>query len=67
MFEKGNKNEGLVGKMTDRNKAFEKRFLTGNVVWGKDNRTNVVREKRFMKMLIKKMAFGTCLIGTKAF
>jgi len=50
----------------DGNKAFEKMFVIQNVVSEKDNRTNVFREKRFMKMLIKKMAFGTCLIGSKA-
>ncbi len=53
--------------MTDRNRAFEKMFAIENVVWGKDNRTNVVREKRFMKMLIKTMPFGTRLFGKKAF
>ncbi len=42
-------------------------FAIENDVWGKDNRTKVVRENRFMKMLIKKMVFRTCLIGTKAF
>ncbi len=41
-------------------------FARENVVQERDNRTKVVRENRFMKMLIKKMPFGTRVFGTKA-